>query len=139
MAIFWLNRFASTILAALFLASCVSNQDRQLTPTESRYANVSSEIFTLRFVYNACKAHLAGQPKAAMCQEITKIPGEKTKTLALVILDNFKIANQGSDMPLKTSEAGSYLAFMKMQSERYLRGDIGWNEMDYTITAKASN
>jgi len=37
---------------------------------------------------------------------------------------------------MKTSEGASYLAFMKMQSERFLRGDIGWNEMDYTITVK---
>ena len=78
-----MNIFTSTILAALFLVSCVSNRDRQLTPAESRYVDRSTEIFTLRFAYNACKAHLAGQPTAAMCQEITKLPGEKTKTLAL--------------------------------------------------------
>jgi hypothetical protein len=71
-----------------------------------------------------------------VCREIAKIPGEKTRTLALAILDNFKIANKGMDFPMKTSEGASYLAFMKTQSERFLRGDIGWNEMDYTITVK---
>ena len=53
-----------------------------------------------------------------------------------MILDNFKIANKCSDVSLKTSEGVRYLGFMKMQAERYLRGDIGWNETDYTITTK---
>jgi hypothetical protein len=77
-----------------------------------------------------------GEPKAKICQEITKLPGDKTKNLALVILENFKITNDGRDVQLKTSEGVTYLTFMKMQSERYLRGEIGWNEMDYTIGAK---
>jgi len=127
---------AKLIVAALALASCVPARDRPLTPSESRYVDASSEVLTLRFTYNACKAHLTGEPKARVCEGITKLSGDKTKILALVILDNFKIANEGRDYPVKTSEGATYLTFMKMQSERYLRGDIGWNEMDYTITAK---
>ena len=128
--------FAKLIVAALIIASCVPTRERELTPSESRYVEATSEVFTLRFIYNACKAHLAGNPKATVCKDITTIPGEKTKTLALVILDNFKIANEGRDVSLTTSEGVTYLTFMKMQSERYLRGEIGWNEMDYTIIDK---
>jgi len=131
-----MNRFFGAVLTALFLTSCASNQDRPLTPAESRSVDAYSEVRTLRIVYNSCKGHLSGYSTVAVCREITKIPGEKTRTLALAILNNFKIANKGIDFPMKTSEGASYLAFMKMQSERFLRGDIGWNEMDYTITVK---
>jgi hypothetical protein len=91
---------------------------------------------TLRFTYNACKAHLTGEPKAKVCEGITKLSGDKTKILALVILDNFRTANDDREVSLKTSQGLTYLTFMKMQAERYLRGEIGWNEMDYTIIAK---
>jgi hypothetical protein len=127
---------AKLMVAALALASCVPARDRQLTPSESRYVDASSEVLTLRFTYNACKAHLTGEPKARVCEGITKLSGDKTKILALVILDNFRTPNDDREISLKGSEAVTYLTFMKMQAERYLRGDIGWNEMDYTITAK---
>ena len=131
-----LKHFIGAVLTALLLTSCASNQDRQLTPADSREIDAYSEVRTLRIVYNSCKGHLTGFSSVAVCREITKIPGDNITTLALAILDNFKIANKGMDFPMKTSEGASYLAFMKLQSERFLRGDIGWNEMDYTITLK---
>ena len=129
---------AKVIVAALALASCVPApaRDRQLTPAESRFADEWGEVFSLRFIYNACKAHLTGQPKTKVCAGITKLSGDKTKILALVILDDFRTPDDDGGTSLKTSAGLSYLSFMKMQSERYLRGDIGWNEMDYMITAK---
>jgi len=61
---------------------------------------------------------------------------DKTKILARAILDDFRIANGGQPIVPKTSSASTDFSFMKMQAERYLKGDIGWNEMDYTIVSK---
>jgi hypothetical protein len=103
------------------------------------YVQSSSDLFSLRFVYSSCKTHLAsdGQGRARICQEIASIKGaDKSQILALAILDDFKVANQGKPWTVSTHQGVLYFTFMKMQAERHLRGEISWYEMDYAIMSK---
>jgi hypothetical protein len=117
--------FVSLILA-LFLLGCSAPQRPQQDLLAQMYMKSSSELFSLRFVYNSCKDHLTsdGQGKARICQEIASVKGDdKSQIIARAILDDFKVANQGKPWTVSTHEGVLYFTFMKMQAERHLRGE----------------
>ena len=127
------------LILAFTLLGCSAPERPQRDPLAEMYMQSSSDLFALKFAYNSCKAHLAsgGQGKVRMCQEIASIKGaDKSQILALAILDDFKVANEGKPWTVSTHQGALYFTFMKMQAERHLRGETSWYEMDYAIMSK---
>jgi hypothetical protein len=133
-----IRTLTAVVLVYSALAGCAQETTKP-NILEKAYLDSATDIFTLRFVYNSCKENLAsdGKERARACSDIANVSGDdKTKILAIAILNDLKPALQGQGIAPKTYDGAKYLAFMKMQAERYMRGEIGWNEMDYSIIAK---
>jgi hypothetical protein len=99
------------LIAFLFLGCSAPQQPQPDDLLTQMYMKSSSELFALKYVYNACKTHLAtdGQGKMRMCQDIASIKGDdKARILAVVILNDFKIDKPGQSWTLSTREGDLY-------------------------------
>lgn len=105
-----------TVVIALLIAGCTTTGT--LKPEEQQYADTQAELTVMRHLFNYCAEGLG-----------PAVSDEKFKAAKIYCaqLDNGKF----------TTESGiAYQRYMMMQVEKARRGDIGKDELIYTIAEK---